>query len=790
MQPTTNTQSTFNPIAVIVPNGAIKGPTGDPNDGGVYPDGTFLIVLAEMIDDNCVNENLLIRMIQTNGTVNRINLNVKFPSINFCKWGKSLTDDGKGAEIGFRWTATPFGGVEHYFVIGYLDYDQSKSEYRWKGIIGNQYGEILVREIDLGSPFQANGQVYGMGTFTPNFNGNGGFLATLYSGLNQLSWIEYDLPKNGQVNLIANGTKGVPGFHNGVAFSTVDGGYGAAYAIKSSNYSSSEMINPFWTVRVCFLRPVNSEVTNEFIIFQTTVPFNLITIDACSNAYDGTGYHCYLRILSPSASNDTVEYNVVISFLSTGSTTQIQKIRTKYGQETNRVTNAYTLYYGGVILNDYDLTNDTSEDITQVTDMNGILRYNVTMPINKISFLNVLRNNTAIVITGLGDETGWGVYAVDIEKFLSEKGYKNPLVDSTLPAIGQNVPIRTKNISITYNNELELSSGNISIYRVYNDSVYLRQTASGFLRWSTLSNNSKTVTLNVLDSTFNQPNSTYFVTLDANYVISKITLEPLMGVDPNIWTFTTGSFLNEMYADTTIALLRLTSEATTTFENLSKNEKSDFLRNLTLDITQAIPVEPDRIVATNRYQLDPTTEEPQILISLRIIAPSDASQSNVESVRRDLDTLIRNKEITPIAFGKYSALLDDTYGFPPTLDIWEQIKPKLFIFGIIIMILFVLYAVGRFRFPEENSENSKFHQWFKAHTQIASIFTVISSADVEALSLLSSCFTGLSIFSAPISPKAELRIFYGSTVNIFIEDLPQFVIQEFSDLDIISDTVF
>ncbi|CAG8520273.1 5216_t:CDS:2 [Ambispora leptoticha] len=34
MKPTTNNQSTtFNPIAIIVPNGAIKGPTSDPNDG-------------------------------------------------------------------------------------------------------------------------------------------------------------------------------------------------------------------------------------------------------------------------------------------------------------------------------------------------------------------------------------------------------------------------------------------------------------------------------------------------------------------------------------------------------------------------------------------------------------------------------------------------------------------------------------------------------------------------------------------------------------------------------------
>ncbi|CAG8520287.1 5217_t:CDS:2 [Ambispora leptoticha] len=48
MQPTTNSQSTFNPISVIVPNGAIKGPTGDPNDGN----GSTQCVIMTVAKDN------------------------------------------------------------------------------------------------------------------------------------------------------------------------------------------------------------------------------------------------------------------------------------------------------------------------------------------------------------------------------------------------------------------------------------------------------------------------------------------------------------------------------------------------------------------------------------------------------------------------------------------------------------------------------------------------------------------------------------------------------------------
>lgn len=74
--------------------------------------------------------------------------------------------------------------------------------------------------------------------------------------------------------------------------------------------------------------------------------------------------------------------------------------------------------------------------------------------------------------------------------------------------------------------------------------------------------------------------------------------------------------------------------------------------------------------------------------------------------------------------------------------------------------------------------NKEFNQWFKDNGLIASVFTVISSADVEALHVLSSKIAGLKVFSAPpLTNKISKLIFWVGCINILLEDIPQFIIQ-------------
>ena len=77
----------------------------------------------------------------------------------------------------------------------------------------------------------------------------------------------------------------------------------------------------------------------------------------------------------------------------------------------------------------------------------------------------------------------------------------------------------------------------------------------------------------------------------------------------------------------------------------------------------------------------------------------------------------------------------------------------------------------------ENLHNDKFHEWFRTHTTIASIFTMLGAVNIEMLSFLSSKFAGLEMFSVEYSKKAETLLFWLILLNLIIEDIPQFVIQ-------------
>jgi hypothetical protein len=77
----------------------------------------------------------------------------------------------------------------------------------------------------------------------------------------------------------------------------------------------------------------------------------------------------------------------------------------------------------------------------------------------------------------------------------------------------------------------------------------------------------------------------------------------------------------------------------------------------------------------------------------------------------------------------------------------------------------------------EITKNKYFYEWYKNNTNIAVSTTILASANLEALNMLSSQVAGIMIFNAPISGKTQSYIFWGSLFGFFIEDIPQFIIQ-------------
>ena len=128
-------------------------------------------------------------------------------------------------------------------------------------------------------------------------------------------------------------------------------------------------------------------------------------------------------------------------------------------------------------------------------------------------------------------------------------GYDSPMIGWTKPGINDTIPIETTLIQIAYNVQITCSNRNISIYQIIDDTTeILRETysagKSNYCNVTLDQTSGKNIlSLTVLPSTFNKPNSNYYIKIDAGFVKQNTTSEPILGISKYKWTFITGIFL-------------------------------------------------------------------------------------------------------------------------------------------------------------------------------------------------------------------------------------------------------
>ncbi|RHZ87020.1 hypothetical protein Glove_41g144 [Diversispora epigaea] len=221
-----------------------------------------------------------------------------------------------------------------------------------------------------------------------------------------------------------------------------------------------------------------------------------------------------------------------------------------------------------------------------------------------------------------------------------------------------------------------------------------------------------------------------------------------------------------------------------------------------------------------------------MFISLKI--QSSKKERSVKSIIDDLNDMIKYKRITSISLFLNTNYLDEDFGSVPNQNLWGKYKIRilgvvlafgilmvlfllahkkerkgrnmavlqlgLIIFDFVINALFVsnngkvveaLYipslmfltvptvvnAIGAFYIIFDENKSKTFLDWFAQHLMVALIFTVLSGADIEALSILHSNMAGFEFFNAPFSTKGKNSIFWASCLNIFAKDIPQVIIQ-------------
>ncbi|RHZ82560.1 hypothetical protein Glove_109g37 [Diversispora epigaea] len=803
-----------------------------------YFDGTVVIRIIN-VDPNKISLDpelwvrpmLSLRIIYPNGTVSEIDKYLEIPEFN---WHITMSFDGYRLD-----PINIFVLQKGFLLVRYFNApnsDDITTYEEWGRVIdfnGNLYSRFWGAYIENGTWYPS------AATIVTNVDPEKGFIRIVGRNVTYIEWQQYTTDDEfnfiklyeGNITLPQNGSS----IFNVVG--TVDDGYSIIMGNSTDSINSDNLLEISATVYALTKGYHDKQFGAPKLLYQTNLPN--VTISRIFYGISSTGigqvctltvtqnnvdYYVKLNFLSSGSITEIIPLSNLPE-LPSNSTTGWLVDSIPYGGyvfycyflNANNQTNAYVYYF-----NEYAkkfIEWDGPEP--SVLNVKGILI--------------ILPNNT-MLISQIEDYNAWSFLTTDIPIFAenSKNDYLNFQVKSTSPSINENISTSANNIKITYNDPVELNDGNISIYQIDNSGNYIiRQFVNGIKSsdFCSISDNGLTVTVNVIKSTFNIPSSKFFVKVDSNFVRNQAYKESLMGIY-NVWKFNTNSS-EETFADTISGVLRLTTEGTEYYENLNSTEKSNFFFYLQIELSKIIPVDIKRLSSNEKTQIDTTVSSSrQILVSLNIHIESSKEEKSVASIVDDLNEMIKYKSMTSISLNPTTKYLDEAFGFEPKQNLWDEYKWKflgvmsvlailvvffliakkmnrsnvavlqlgLIIFDFVMDILFVsnngkvieaLYipsvifltvpiiinTIGAFYIINNENNSKPFLDWFTQHEKVASVFTILSSADIETLSILHSNLAGFKFFQAPISTKGKNRIFWASCLTIFVEDVPQLIIQ-------------
>ncbi|PKK70377.1 hypothetical protein RhiirC2_849977 [Rhizophagus irregularis] len=790
-------------------------------DARTYDDGTVVV----RIIGNCSYEMFSLRIINTDGTI--VIKDIKLEGVqqfNYCFKYKNNNDIikyeliRKNQILVLYYNATDVDDVNTY------------EEY---GIIIDFDGKIYDKT-SFGK-FKFTDQV----EVELNIDREKGFIVVKYSEDEASTWQQYKVDSDGKFIALAKGViDNNVTIDNSAIFPTVDGDYAIAYYEDLTNNNNNNSINAIKAIDSLapkgelFVELIgyNKNGSTTFLLYQNQYSELIYSSVFCGFNYVRVGQTCSLITTKSRNGN----YNIKINFLSSGSIVLSSNIHYNFPVISNMTIVLRNLPFGGYLVSSSTKAQNFlyiflfTENGTSISLQSNIVGNYLILPNNTVLFSRIGMNSNSY--------NSWNFDVIDVPKSVDDNGYLNANVISTYPEINSSVGLGINNISINYNHPIELSDGRLLIYQLLDDqTILLRQNISCTDDNSKckIFNNNKNVIIQIFRFTFGISGN-YFIKIENNFVKDITYKEPLLGVGAHIWKF---NFINEKEYDitrSTSGLVRLTVPGTKYFQNLSISDQDQFVDQLLNDIAETVQIQLSRLSKSNVNQIDPSSNQKQLLISIFIEETKNQDEKDVNTIIRDINDAIIYKDQTLIGMGDSTTYLDSDYGFVPAPNYWQEYKFKLLGIIISVIILVVLFVLAYLREREGRNfaifkvaififdfivdilflvNNSKdiprlyipslifftlpvgfniimafviisgenmrpeFFHWFTKNFRLASVFTVLSGANVEILSILGSNLAGLKIFQAPFSNSAKSIIFWGGITNIFIEDIPQVIIQ-------------
>ncbi|KAF0487324.1 glycosyltransferase family 2 protein [Gigaspora margarita] len=509
----------------------------------------------------CWDKTIYFRIIHPNASISFFSIsNHEIPDFNFCLIEGTTNDYMK------TW------GFDQNFMLAFYN-SSNVTTSAIMGIFITYEGKVLSTANLLHDALIDDGGIKKYSFVIPNSSSRDGFFVYCH-GSTVLSWIHFSTPnKNGEI--FARARSGIIQTNVNIvttsAFYVLERGFALAYGgddspinLNNSNNPTVDMnIGPTNGVYIIFYCIETNTRTEPFILYQiptrilksnnTRIVTQALTLQSiiCSVDFSGAGNICLLKLFSQfnitKNKNHTISQPVElihskISFSSSGSVIKIGDMKnvTSYGY------NIEPLRFGGYLM----IKSQDNLMSGYILDANGDLYSNWSLPqplnypMYKSTYV-LLVNNSIVAVENQNNST-WSVICDDSPKFTDKDiKFNNPIIASINPTLGSRVYESTKQLHISFHCPVTLSSSNISIYQSIRGTGHdlLRQRFQGvspnqFCQIDP--NDNKTVIINVFPSTFNEPNSHYYVVIENNFVKRSGSNEALLGIDKNLWTLVTG----------------------------------------------------------------------------------------------------------------------------------------------------------------------------------------------------------------------------------------------------------
>ncbi|CAB5314796.1 unnamed protein product [Rhizophagus irregularis] len=647
-----------------------------------YDDGTIVVRIVRVNytapPKICVEEFLSLRIIYPDKTIKKLDLSavkLNIQPFNFCLLP----------------TANPirfYPVKKNFLLITYAEAEDVNSPYTY-----NDWGMIIdldgsfKSKIWLGTSYvntTTNEWLPAQDSVTLNIHRDNGFLRTApVTGTNSMTLKQFKVNEIGEVQLLAETSMNFTATPIETV-ATMDGGYAIIYPNYefTTTTTTTMPLAPYMSIHGFFLQNGSPEKQGPFVLYQTPNPVSKIILLDCDFTKVGFGQTCILVLnIAPVIDRNTF---IKIDFLSTGTVYNI----TMFQNPADLIDfTVESLQYGGYLL--YSRA-PFPNDMTKLNLYGYILddhgnRYdwNISYPTttNFNGDVLVLPNNTIAIPQPEFQQT-WGLLTTDLYKIkgAQDHGYGNLHIFNTTPNIGETInPSEIEFLTIQFYDKVDLSSNhNITILQ---DGGIIRQITSVSHNNGDFVKNidGYTIQIKVINSTFNKPNTMYYIIMDDGFVKSKDLQEPIIGIQDNSWKFMTTKegvtqnsgfpnyYKKKVNASAIDGKVLLNVDGTDYFRRIKddKIKVKEFFDNLTRELAEAIPVDSERIYTNYKHEIDTSASPEQYILSINIGKAKNETERSVDSISDNLNTLIRNKLITVIGTGEYTNYLDERYGYVP-----------------------------------------------------------------------------------------------------------------------------